>query len=172
MPEYKISKVSAGPPKAWSFKDKKTGNDIPMETYKVMLEGIDEPVDLSRKPGNLPKVDELLLGTIEPTDFGQRFKAERKPYTPGAGFSPKDQDGIRAQWAIGQAQEWAKAAQESGDNGIMANWNERVEYQAKELFHMVSRVKTSKLTAQAVFADGTPVPTSDDGMIDISDIPF
>lgn len=170
MPEYKISKVSAGPPKAWSFKDKKTGNDIPMETYKVMLEGVDEPVDLSRKPGNLPKVDELLLGTIEPTDFGQRFKAERKPYTPGAGFSPKDQDGIKAQWAIRQAVALHNhlGSQDKDNIPNLAF----IENTAQELFHMVERVKTSKLTAQAVFADGTPVPTSDDGMIDVSDIPF
>src|SRR5881396_458783 len=101
MAEFKIAKVSTAAPREWSFKDRRTGSDVPMETYKVMLEGEDDPVDINRKPGNAPAAGELLTGTIEDSDFGKKFKPERKPFTPGG--APKDTAEIKAEWAIGQA---------------------------------------------------------------------
>lgn len=84
--EYKITRVSGKPPKSWSFPDKKTGGTVSMETYKVMLEGIDEPAEINKKAGNVPKEGEVLYGTVETTDYGKRFKAIARP-NPQATYS-------------------------------------------------------------------------------------
>lgn len=133
MPTYRITQVSANQPKTWSFEDKRTHLNVEMETYKVMLEGVEDPVDVNRKAGNAPKTGEELSGAIEKTDFGQKFKAERKPYTPNAPF--KDGPEIKAMWSIGQAIEWVKNEDKMERNLSI------VEVIASELFAMVGRVK-------------------------------
>lgn len=178
MAEYTITKVSGQPPRVWSFTDKRTGANVPMETYKVMIEGEDEPIDINRKPGNPPRDGEVLVGTLEDSDFGKKFKSERKPFTPGAGGF-RDQPDIKAQWAIRQA-----VAIELSDKPVdMAS----VEVNARELFEMTERVKTppptqgyekAKAVATAIkqniptpntFSNGEPVP---DSGTDLGEIPF
>lgn len=168
MPEYKITRISNKPPRDWSFKDKKTGADVAMQTHKVIVEGEDDPIDLNRKPGNPPTVGEVLSGTIEETDFGKKFKPERKPYTPGAGFV-KDTSEIRAQMAIKAAVQFYQGRE---DVTVLM-----VEEMANELYAMVDRIKAAPSPAKPklsddTFADGTPVPTTDDGMVDVSDDDF
>lgn len=136
MSEFTITKVSAQPPRSWSFNDRRTGNAVPMVTYKVMLEGIEEPVDLNRKPGMLPAAGEVLVGALEESDFGKKFKPERKPFAPGSG---KDSKEIRAEWAIGQANAWLISEKEKNMSDV--------EPLAKDFFAMVDRVKDSGATA-------------------------
>lgn len=132
MAEFKIAKVSSAEPRSWSFTDKRTGDKVQMETYKIMLEGVDEPVEINRKPGNIPSVGDVLTGTIEESDFGRRFKADPKPRPA---FPQKDTNEIKAEWAIGQA---------VALNGVgPENDLERIELVALRLFHMVGRIKTS-----------------------------
>lgn len=183
MAEYKIAKVSANAPRAWSFNDKKTGMPVAMETYKVMLEGVDEPVELNRKAGSVPMFGDTLTGTITRDEYGQKFKAERKPFTPGASFAPKDQESIKAQWAIGQATsiEIASISQTQYFDFT------RVEENAKKFFKMIERVKAPdsgydkfkeqgeklKQTVAETFSDGSPVTDMDmSEPVNLDDIPF
>lgn len=140
MSEYTIAKVSSQPPREWSFADKKTGSAVAMETYKVMLKGEDEPVEINRKPGNQPAVGELLSGTIESNEYGRKFKAERKPFTPSPSY--KDTGEIKAEWSIGQAVNWL------GSHTSEASDLTDVEPLARDFFHMVERIKTSTANLQ------------------------
>lgn len=180
MADFTIARVSSQPPREWSFTDKKTGNPVPMETYKVMFEKEEEPVDVNRKPGNPPQVGETLAGTIEDTDFGRRFKADPKPFTKGPFGGFKDQGEIKAQWAIGQAVAIAIATNTTESLGILA-----IENRAKELFSMVERVKTvqptppqtgfekAKATAAQLNKPGLDTVNFDvDEPINLDDIPF
>lgn len=180
MAEYTITQVSQKPPRTWSFTDKRTGADVPMETYKVMFGGHDEPVDINRKPGKAPTVGEVLTGSIEPTDFGFKFKPDRKP---GTAWSSKDQESIRAQWAIGQAVAVFNAGKDTNIGDIEKN--------AKDFYAMVDRVKggvqseqppasepgyeKAKAEAERIrqtFSDGSPTPSDADMQINLDNIPF
>jgi hypothetical protein len=130
MAEYEITKVSSKPPRSWSFNDKKTGQPVAMETYKVLVKGEDDPIDVNRKTGNPPTVGEVLSGTLETTDFGRKFKPERKS---GPSFGGRDQDAIKAQWAIGQAVGLFTSGKDTEIGDIEKN--------AKDFFLMVDRVK-------------------------------
>lgn len=179
MGEYKITRVSSQPPREWSFADRKTGNDVPMLTYKVMIEGQEEAVDVNRKAeGDAPKAGDVLSGTLEQTDFGYKFKPERKPFTPGG----RDTTEIRAQMSIKEANRWI--ANDPNSKHTM----EELESTAKQIYSMVDRVKGSssapvteqsgyekaKSAAEKIkktFSDGSPV-TDDDAPINLDDIPF
>lgn len=136
--EYKITAVSAKPPRPWTFKDKRTGSEVQMESYRVMLEGESEPVEINRKPGNPPKKDELLFGDIKDGEYGKKFTPERKPF----GAAPKDTAEIKAEWAIGQA------VQLNTDGDLT-----KIEKVAVELYNMVERVKTGMMAAPRSLAD-------------------
>jgi hypothetical protein len=185
MADFKIVRIGSQPPRTWSFKDKKTGVDVQMETYKVMLEGEEESVDVNRKPGNAPEVGNILSGTLETTDFGKKFKPA--PKAGFANFTPKDQEAIRAQWAIGQAVSLEKKA--DGTYELKT-----IELTAGNLFAMVERVKNGGITAEKprtedtvsktgydkakeardnlsqTFNNGEPLP--DDEPINLNDIDF
>lgn len=134
MADFKIARVSGKAPRAWSFKGQ-GGVDVPMETYTVMVEDESDPVEVNRKPGDKPAVGEVLTGRLENTDYGKRFKKERKPFTPGT--SPKDEAAIRAMWSLSQAIAFlAFHPNEATLNDI--------EPLAKDLFSMVDRVKTGE----------------------------
>lgn len=178
MAEYTIARVSAQAPSSWSFNDKRTGKEVQMETYKVMLKGINEPVDITRKPGNTPQVNEVLAGTIEDTDYGKKFKKDPTPL-PGRGstYTPKDTAEIKAQWAIGQSvsltDKFAKArivedTDKKNEPTIKEYW-ESIEQNASKLFLMVERVKQSKDT-EAKGPD-TVFPVTDEA-VDLGEIPF
>lgn len=134
MADYKIAKVSTKEPRSWSFADKKTGGQVQMLTYKVLLEGDDEPIDLNKKPGSPPQAGDILSGFIENTDFGRKFKPAPKQNPT---FS-RDQGSIKAQWAIGQA--YSKQVTPPASD---KEWQE-VENHATKLFAMVDRVKGSQ----------------------------
>jgi hypothetical protein len=154
MSEYTVAKVSANSPRTWAFKDKRTGADIQMETYKVMLDGIDEPVDLNRKPHNPPNKGEVLIGSLEDSDFGKKFKPERKPFTPGG----KDEKAIRAMWAINAAIAWLTDSTPDPDDIA------KIESLATDFFAMVDRVKGAEsIKPDKVFPveDGEPVKLDD-----------
>lgn len=178
MADYTIVRISEKPPREWSFNDKKTGAAVAMETYKVMLKGIDEPIELNRKAGSPPTENEVLTGTIEETDFGRRFKAEKKPFAPSA-F--KDNSEIKAEWAIRQSIVLFT-------NGKYAHFAD-IEKYAQDLFKMVERVKDTPLdgpgkevaraAAQAIKKKQiSPVDSvlnpggPDDELINLDDIPF
>lgn len=163
MSDYTITRVSSAEPRTW--KD--------MEIYKVMVEGEDESVDVFRKAGDKPTVGEVLTGTIERGQYGNKFKKESKPYTPGAkgNYQPKDEAGIKGMWAIGQAIALL---------GPKSDVSE-VEPLATDLFNMVDRVKTGQLsgyakasaTAQAL-KNKTAVKETwpDNEKINLDEIPF
>lgn len=132
--EYTIQRVSEREPRAWNFE--KDGNTVFMETYKVMLQGIEGPIDVNKKAGNAPKVGDVLYGSITQDEYGQKFKAAKKPFTPGQA-APRDQSIIKAQWAIGQAV--ALGHKELKD----------IELAASALFLMADRVKEAKPTEKS-----------------------
>lgn len=146
MAEYVVEQVSAKDPKEWSFTDKKTGNQIAMKTYKVMVAHEEEPIDVNRKADSAkPVAGDVLDGTIEDTDFGKRFKATPKPFNGGAGtsYTPRDDAAIQAQWSIGQA----VTVLISAGTGLATNMD-MIESTAKDFFAMIDRVKGSKTTKE------------------------
>lgn len=179
MAEYIISRVSSAPPREWSFDDKRTGRKIPMETYKVMFEGEEDPISVNRKPGDKPTVGEVLNGSIEENDYGKKFK---KAPNPSGKFQPKDTSEIKAEWAIGQAVTLTLS------QGAV-NLDKNIEDWANKLYIMVDRVKApkadesgyekAKLAAQKIkekqtFSDGSPVDEifPETETINLDDIPF
>lgn len=73
-----------------------------MVTYYIKVEGNEEPVQLNKKAdSSAPKVGDELYGTIKETEYGKKFKGEKKPFSPG-GYkdNPEKQAQIKAQFAI------------------------------------------------------------------------
>lgn len=138
MADYTITRVSAKQPRSWSFTDKKTNEQVQMETYNVMVEGESEAVEVNRKPGDKPVTGEVLTGSLETTEYGRRFKKERQPYTPSkGGYQPKDEAAIKAMWSISQAIAWLGEFESGSDVTD-------IEPVALDLFNMVDRVKTGQ----------------------------
>lgn len=147
MAENYTIKAVKKDPKEW---ESKYG---PMKTWLIQVEGNGEPVQLNKKAESpAPEVGEPLYGTITETEYGQKFKSERLPYTGGGGgksYQPRDDEAIKAQWAIGQAVQLYVTQRDEinatlKDTGQMMSDMEYVEGQAKELFAMIDRVKESK----------------------------
>lgn len=141
--EFTIQQVSTRPPEAWQ------SSYGPMEKYKVIVNGYDDPVALNRKPGNRPQVGESLYGTVESTPYGLKFNREDKPQfanpsgqntqsgKASSTYVPRDDKAIQAQWAIGQAVQISIALGRHEDLGT-------IESLAKDMFSMIDRVKDSK----------------------------
>lgn len=128
--DLKIKALSQNPPREWQSK---FGT---MLTYKVKFEGSDDIVDVNRKPGNEPKVGDVLQGTIEDSDFGKKLKPAPKQFGGGGkSFQPRDDAAIRAQWAVNAALQRAAMSKEPMSIDI--------ESTAKEFFAMVDRIKAS-----------------------------
>ena len=129
--EYTIKQVSQQEPKRY---EGKYGVTL---YYKVRFEGSDETVEIGRKEGNPPKEGDRLYGQIEETEYGQKFKAERRPFEAHrAGNKPlRDDSAIQAQFAI-------KTAVAYLDNDEQATLD-TVEQYAKDFFAMIERVKNS-----------------------------
>ena len=92
---YKIIAVGSkgdNAPREWQGK---YGANI---DYKLKLEGQDGIVVLTQKPDSKPPVEgQELLGTIESTQYGYRFKKERQQNfgSPKGNFAqPKDEEAI------------------------------------------------------------------------------
>lgn len=179
MAEYKVTRISASPPKEhYSETYKNTTYYI-----KVMLEGHDRPVTVGKKSPDALKVGDIVSGQILQTQYEtDKFKAESKPYPSQA--APRDNSEIRAQFAI-------KAAIAFGVE------RDNIESQAIAFFQMVDRVKNphtqapmmsklatgyekakaaaAALKVKQTFSDGSPVdevyPVGDEP-INLDDIPF
>lgn len=182
MREYTVTKVSSQGPRTW---ESKFG---PMETYRVMLEDTNEPIEINRKPGNDPKVGDKLFGTIETSDYrgvtSYKFKGAPRTNQPTkeTPYYSKDTNEIKAEWAIGQAVAWLGRTQT--ESAMITD----IETLARQLFQMVGRIKSSDDSAgyekakaiagqiknkdivNQTFADGTPLP--EDERINLDDIPF
>lgn len=165
MAEYKIVRLSSKPPRNWSFKDKNNGADVQMETYKVMVEGEDEPVEVNKKPGNVPKVGDVLSGTLEDSEFGKKFKPDKKAFSGGGGNYVDHHEDIQIQWAIGQAIQIGMTTSDLKPSDI--------ESQAKQLLSIVNRIKNPQTPAEdALDKLDTVVTVTGDESINIDDIPF
>lgn len=145
--EYTIEAVS---PKV----DEWDGQYGSMKTYYVKLNG--NTVKLNKKPDSpAPTKGETLYGYIQPNQYGDQFKPQKKPFTP-AGFKadPDKQNQIKAQWSIGQA---VSATQiKSSEKGYL----EDVEYLAKQFFSMVDRVKNGTTTGSTIETKTTKATTA------------
>lgn len=105
----------------------------PMKTYLIQVDGNGEPVQINKKADSpLPKVGDTIYGDIEDTQYGQKFKSQKRPFNGGSKYTDHHEE-IKAQWAIGQAVQLSIA-----DGKI-----ELLEEKAKNLYAMVDRVKGS-----------------------------
>lgn len=145
MNEYTIKAV-ASKAKPWMSKYGKEKNltQDDMVTYLIQLEGNGEPVQLNKKStSERPQVGDKLFGKVEEVSFGdstiQKFKAAQKPH----GGYQRDDNAIRAQWAIGQAVQMQIAKLNTTNIG---DEPEDIENNAKILYAMVDRVKGSNET--------------------------
>lgn len=127
---YKVKAVKSVP-KEW---DSKYGA---MKTWLIQVEGDGEPLQLNKKADSpMPQVGEELYGSIQETEFGRKFKGEKKPFTQN-GFKgqPRDDSAIQAQWAINQSREYIQF-----QLGKDANLKEIMET-AKIFYGMIDQVK-------------------------------
>ena len=87
---YKVIKVSEQEPKKYE------GQYGTTYYIKVMLEGHTKPVEIGKKTPDAIKVGDELYGEVIPTEYQtDKFKAERKPFSPGAKQEdPAKQDSI------------------------------------------------------------------------------
>jgi len=177
MADYKVTKVSQEEPRVWD------GDNGKVYYIKVMLEGHDKPVSIGKKTPDAIKVGDTVSGEITETQYEtDKFKAEKKPYTPGFKGEPRDNDRIVAQWSIGQAVATLQPKLNSNDLSD-------VEEMAKLFYAMVDRVKGSSKPEPGIesarkvaadikqkFSDGSSVPDEvyevTDEPIDLKDIPF
>ena len=90
MSEYKVTKVSEQEPK------KNDGQYGTTYYIKVMLDGHAKPVEIGKKTPDAIKTGDTVYGTVIPTEYQtDKFKAEAKPFTPGAKQEdPAKQDSI------------------------------------------------------------------------------
>lgn len=134
MSEYKVTKVSTDLPRE-HFNEKFNST-----TYyiKVMLEGHDKAVTIGKKSANALKVGDTVNGIILPTEYDtDNFKNEFNK--PGTTFAPKDQEEIKAQFAIKAAVQ--AFGPNTGDG--YADYFADLETYAIKLFAMVEHVKNS-----------------------------
>jgi hypothetical protein len=148
MSEYKITQVSAQPPRQWD------GPNGTVWYIKVKLDGHAKPVSIGKRSPDALKVGDTVHGTIieDGMHDEDKFKAEQNPAYSGGGssaskpsYTPRDDMAIRAQWAIGQSM----TATYNKDAGNIAE----VELLATALFAMVDRVKEPTPTQDEVDAD-------------------
>ena len=87
---YKVIKVSEQEPKKYE------GQYGTTYYIKVMLEGHTKPVEIGKKTPDAIKVGDELYGEVIPTEYQtDKFKAEKKPFTPGVKQEdPAKQDSI------------------------------------------------------------------------------
>lgn len=133
--EYKVTAVSPKT-KEWSSQ---YGDMI---TYYVKVDTEADAVQVNKKAGgNAPQVGDELYGTITSTEYGLKFKGEKKPFSPGgkSNYQPRDDESIKAQFAIKTAARMAPSFVEK--TGDLESW---IEIEAKKLFAMVDRVKSSE----------------------------
>lgn len=118
------------------------GKTIDMLTYKVMVLGEEETIDVNRKAdGAKPVAGDVLEGTIEDSDFGKRFKATPKSFGgASSSYAPRDDGAIQAQFAIKAAIALLRSDKDVPPMSV-------IEDSACQFFAMIDRVKNSKPTA-------------------------
>jgi len=137
MPSYKITKVSTQEPRVW---DNPKGGKI--YYIKVAVDGWEKPIEVGKKSPDALKVGDELHGTITATEYpNDKFKADPPAFSGGgkSNYVPRDDDAIRAQWAIGQAIQFH--IHHPKEDGTMSL--DIIEPYAIELYAMVERVKGS-----------------------------
>lgn len=118
----------------------------PMVSYRLKLEGVEEPVELTKKTTSpAPTKGSELYGTVDmSSQYGPKFKTERQ-FDGGGGskpsYQPKDEKAIQAMWAIGQSAQFLATSQ--GAKADIAD----IEPLASDLFAMVDRVKADSKEA-------------------------
>lgn len=146
MSEYKILQISTQkPPRNW-----KTRRGDGYVAYKMLFEGIEEPVEASVADDRIPKTGETITGDIKPGEFGNNLVEWRPKKT----FQGRDDASIKAQFAIKAAIAWTPK-----DAGLGT-----VETVAKELYNMVDRIKSqeAKSPIDKVFPETQPITIPDD----------
>ena len=89
MSSYKVTKVSDQEPKKYE------GQYGTTYYIKVMLDGHSKPVEIGKKTPDAIKVGDEVFGEIISTEYQtDKFKAERKPFTPNKQEDPARQDSI------------------------------------------------------------------------------
>lgn len=88
--EYKVVKVSEQEPKKYE------GQYGVTYYIKVMLDGHSKPVEIGKKSPDAIKVGDVMYGEVISTQYQtDKFKAEKKPFTPGVKQEdPAKQDSI------------------------------------------------------------------------------
>lgn len=183
MAEYKITKVSQEAPKEYQ------GEHGTTYYIKVMIDGHERPVSIGKKKPDALKVGDTVYGTITETQYDtDKFTADKMQggYAGGkSNYQPRDDDAIRAQFAIKTAAGMATSFVRTTND--LEGW---IEIEAKKLYAMVDRVKgseqpktgydTFKQAGEAVKAkQDTPVSNEEvDSLINsgeeisLADIPF
>lgn len=135
--EYKVTAVSPKT-KLWSSQ---YGD---MVTYYVKVDTEADAVQMNKKADSKPpQVGDELYGTITSTEYGLKFKGEKKPFNSKPAYEPREDhhEAIKAQWAINQAREMTTYTTIEGNDA--SYWN-NIESRAKEFYSMVDRVKSSE----------------------------
>lgn len=160
----------------------------------VFEEHANEPVDATFKQA--PNPGDKKYGVIEDyqtksgntrTKFSRRDRPQEGSNSRSGGKSGRDDNAIRAQWAIGQAVQIQAASKVVRDGSTLMN---ELEATAKSLYAMVDRVKDSNGGNTVVtgstnpgqtqtFSNGEPLPVPDrqfevdpNEPINLDDIPF
>jgi hypothetical protein len=156
----------------WTIKSLRTGNvwhsdkyNKDYQSYSAALDGIGEPVQINKQlpMRQEPKIGDTIYGYLtEETGKEGRIYYKFHPKTkqdfrnPQTSFvptekkewQPRDDDAIRAQWAIGQAVQ-VYTAQISAKEADLSS-ADKIEENAKKFYAMVDRVKGSEsLKAEA-----------------------
>jgi len=162
--EYKVAKVSPTT-KEW---ESKYGKFI---TYYVLLEGEgQEPVEMNKKPDSpAPKVGDTLYGTLTASQFGQKFKTEKRPEPSKPAWQPKDDKEIRAQAMLKSAVEYGGQIGWILDPNEQNNQLEALDALTKHLYALVD---TLKGTTAAEIMQAKEEPVMDDKPVTMDSIPF
>jgi hypothetical protein len=142
--QYKIQQISeVKAPRSW-----KTRNGQGYTAYKVMLEGVDSPVEISIADDKAVVVGAAVDGELKNGEFGKSL-VEWRPRK--GGFQARDDDAIKAQWAIGQAVSLFI-------HGVDDKFTD-IEKNAKDFFQMVDRVKQKEAHSpiDTVFPDSETI---------------
>lgn len=133
MADYRITKVSNQEPRTYD------GPNGTVYYIKVLLDGHDKPVSIGKRSPDALKEGDVVTGEITATQYETDKFTAQKPFTAGGtkAFTadPNKQAEIKAEWAIGQAMQWAIKSDKLVADEIEAN--------AKMLYAMVDRVKDS-----------------------------
>lgn len=121
--------------------------------YKMQLAGVEGLVEVLQKP-ETPAPTGTISGTITDSQYGKKFKKDQGT-SGGRGGYARDDNAIRAQWAIGQAVQVTLLSKTPDDQGA-------IEGLAKDLYAMVDRVKDSNKVAADPGDDAVPVEVYDE----------